>query len=536
MDPQLKAALRNIRLKGRFLRGLLGDFDDNVEVTGRPGYYYVRVEKPGGYEVGIFPGRVRALYNLPVRIETHPVTGVQFIAGADDETIAYGSTDPATIPALELHATTHGWGGDDMLMWLHTMQLFPLRCQPHDTTSTSVVIQAGTYYSEGVFCVLAAALTVDLSSYFSASGLKYVLVYLESSGNAGVQDDGATHLRDLSPAPAGTYWVAAVRLVAGESIGWQNIVDLRFMNSGVVNGGELELGTDYIVVGTGHPGIAGRWARLGTTLDTLLDTTRGTGLLANDDTDYVFLGIDRVASDEGRASLIWGDNSDDELWIAHYGMGSGTKTYVMRLTASGDLWILGTVDGVDVSAHDHSGGAEMGVAFPFLNLSDTPAVYTGMAGRVVTVKADETGLEFGTGGGSGGTVHPIHRWHIDGALAVADEVDGVWVVQDTFVPAYVWLYCRVAGTASSTIVDVEKSTDNGSTWTSLFASGGDYPELGYSAGHVATGAPDAIALYAGTLLRMNIDQVATGAEDLTVQLVPVDMQPAGGLLAIMGVG
>ena len=106
-NAELRRAMQNIRLKGALLRGLLGDFDGNIEVAGRPGYYYVRVEKPGGYEVGIFPGRVRALNNLPVRVETDPITRVQFIAGLDDQTITYSGIDPATIPAMERHALTH---------------------------------------------------------------------------------------------------------------------------------------------------------------------------------------------------------------------------------------------------------------------------------------------------------------------------------------------------------------------------------------------------------------------------------------------
>jgi hypothetical protein len=38
----------------------------------------------------------------------------------------------------------------------------------------------------------------------------------------------------------------------------------------------------------------------------------------------------------------------------------------------------------------------------FLGLSDTPNSYAGQSGKIVKVKADETGLEFGEGGGGGG--------------------------------------------------------------------------------------------------------------------------------------
>ena len=59
---------------------------------------------------------------------------------------------------------------------------------------------------------------------------------------------------------------------------------------------------------------------------------------------------------------------------------------------------------------------EGGIAPPvtnntFLNLTDTPSSYIGQAGKTVAVKADETGLEFVTGGGGGitgsGTINEI---------------------------------------------------------------------------------------------------------------------------------
>lgn len=238
MSVELRRATQNLRRKGQFVRGLLGDFSGTIAVAARPGYYYVRVEKPGGYEVGIFSGRVRALYNLPVRIETHPLTNQQFIAGVDDEMIAYSGENPATIPAIELHGVTHGWGGDDMVMWLHTIQLFPLRCQPHPTNSAYVVIQAGTYFTAGRFCVLAEPLAVDLSAYFPASARRWVLVYMQSDLTADVQDDGALNLAELVPV-TGKYLCAAVRLRAGAGVGWEDIVDARFIPQESGSGEEI---------------------------------------------------------------------------------------------------------------------------------------------------------------------------------------------------------------------------------------------------------------------------------------------------------
>jgi hypothetical protein len=47
------------------------------------------------------------------------------------------------------------------------------------------------------------------------------------------------------------------------------------------------------------------------------------------------------------------------------------------------------------------GAASSGGVTEFLELNDTPDTYAGQSGLVVKVKVDESGLEFGTGGGSG---------------------------------------------------------------------------------------------------------------------------------------
>lgn len=533
-NRDLVRAARSLRKKGNFLRGLLGDFSGTIEVLGRPGYYYVRLDKPGGYEVGVFPGRVRPLNNLPVRVETHPLTGVQYIVGPDDETLIYGGADPADVPVLDIHGDTHGWGGDDMAVWLHTQQIFPLRCQPSQTDPLSVVIQAGTFFSQGAFTVLDAPLEVSLAEYFPASGYKYVLLYMLSTGEAEIQDSSVQYLRDLVAPPEGTFWVAALRLAAGSNIGWPQIVDLRFLNSGVINAGKLKMGEDFIVVGAGHPDTNWRWVRLGTMLDALLDTTRGTGMLAVDSTDYVFLGVDRVAADEGRASLIWGDNLNDDLWIAHYNHITGEKTYVARITPSGNIILLdgALVDGVDVGLHDHSGEAGLGLQFPFEHLSNVPNSLAGRAGNLVTVNVAETGLVFTDPGAVSGS-HPIHRWHVDGPLAAADEVDGVWVVQSAFVPMHVWIYCEDPGTLGSTIVDIQRSTSLGNSWTTLFAIE-DMPELEAGADLVSSSKTDALLLNQGTLLRCNIVQAAVGSMGLTVQFAPVKAEDES-LMTIMGI-
>jgi hypothetical protein len=60
--------------------------------------------------------------------------------------------------------------------------------------------------------------------------------------------------------------------------------------------------------------------------------------------------------------------------------------------------IKDAIDSIDQAMIDFLAGA-----FSFLGLTDTPSAYTGQAGKVVKVNATGDGLEFGTGGGGGGT-------------------------------------------------------------------------------------------------------------------------------------
>lgn len=479
-DQQMQRAGAGLRRKGAFLRGLLGDFAGNITVADRPGYYYVRVDRAGsGYELGIFPGRIRALYNLPIRIETNPLTQVQYIAGIDDQTLAYSGVDPADVPAIERHAATHEYGGDDMLQWLHTLQLFPLRCQPSDTDGTRVAIQRGTYFAESTFVTLNTPLEVDLTAYWPLSGQKYVLVYLTGAGAAGVADNGAYFLADLGAAPAGMFWVAAVRLRPGDGVGWQDIVDLRFVNAGVL-------------------GSAVSHAAL-------------TDILP-DDHHAAFTATDHTALGDGtphHAAVTLDVNADALLSLTGQEVGL-------------DPQIANTVLAGPVSG---AAAAPTFRVFPFLGLSDTPGSYVGQAGKVAAVNPGETGLIFtdpGGGGGGSGDVSLTFQaryWTVDGPLAAVDEAGGVWRVMENFAISAVTMYLLETGTASSTLIDVDRSDDGGQTWTTLFTTPALRPEL--PAGQLdrrASSVPDTTLVFQGDLLRLNIAQVATGARGLSAQI------------------
>lgn len=167
--------------------------------------------------------------------------------------------------------------------------------------------------------------------------------------------------------------------------------------------------------------------------------------------------------------------------------------------------------------------------------NDGAATVTGIQGRNVVSTAPVDGQVYvwnGTAsqwepqaGGSGGggvaraTPATTPRWHIDGYLDVYDEVDGVWRLMQGFEIQSVIVYLKGTGSASSTIIDVEKSVDGGVIWTSIFSNPANRPEISAGGAHTATGTPTTVStLSTGTLLRTNIDQVATGAYSIDIQL------------------
>jgi hypothetical protein len=229
-----KQTLDRRRPKGYRWSGLLGDFGGNVTAD-RPGEVWVRLRQAGsnGYSVGSFPNRanVRAWYNLPVYVEMDPLTGEQYVSGTDKLAQAYGesagNTDTGGAEDLPLHGAYHGWGGDDQVSWIHTLQVFPLRVQPSTTVAT-VIVEPGVYYANGVTCVLQAALTVDLSAYQPVGGAKYLVLYIDDAGAVGVVE--TTSLSGNALPPKGTYALGIVRLRANGVVAWRDMsADLRFV-------------------------------------------------------------------------------------------------------------------------------------------------------------------------------------------------------------------------------------------------------------------------------------------------------------------
>ncbi len=124
-------------------------------------------------------------------------------------------------------------------------------------------------------------------------------------------------------------------------------------------------------------------------------------------------------------------------------------------------------------------------------------------------------------GGGGGTqeIFIAPRWHVDGTLSAAVEVDGIWRATQDFKISAVWMYVRSLGTTSNTIIDIQRSQDGGNNWDTLFTNPANRPTLAWNAStHVATGVPALIQIQAGHLLRVEIIQAAANSRCLDVQI------------------
>jgi hypothetical protein len=125
---------------------------------------------------------------------------------------------------------------------------------------------------------------------------------------------------------------------------------------------------------------------------------------------------------------------------------------------------------------------------------------------------DIGGLGPGTPGLTDAATDPI--FHADGALIVTADINGVWICPRDSTILAVYAHCRTPGSAGSTVVDVHL---NGVT---IFTTQASRPELDWDdADQVAKSAtPDITALVEYDVLTVDVDQIATGAKDLTVMV------------------
>lgn len=190
-------------------------------------------------------------------------------------------------------------------------------------------------------------------------------------------------------------------------------------------------------------------------------------------------------------------------------------------TANKAAMVLITID--DAGAVIQTKGAEVDI--DALTIADVPEVPAGTAFLcgAIRVYNGQTEIQDGrtntdiwdgrfswmSGASGSGNL----TFAVDGRLAVSTNVPNAIVITKATVISEVYAYVKTTGSASSTIIDVNK---NGTT---IYTTQANRPTIAYNDanGWVNT-SPDVLSFDAGDIITLDIDQVATGASDLVVVL------------------
>jgi hypothetical protein len=241
-----------------YIPGMLGatiNGEERVDISGRPGYVYVRIHSNLSEIVQVYNDKVSPVYGLPVLVVRDDVDTTRYrIYGRD--TGAYENWQSST-NYVAVHGNQHSFnpenlGGGD-IVWVYDQQIMPLLVYPSGTTGAGMVMIAPdlrwNFSNTGTamqWQAVGGTGTASLLTYKPATGSmgSVVLVTLNSYGNpeliAGALDFDASvtggaallqYLPSWTPYYNANYTsLAMVRLVSGTSvITWENIYDLRKM-------------------------------------------------------------------------------------------------------------------------------------------------------------------------------------------------------------------------------------------------------------------------------------------------------------------
>jgi hypothetical protein len=207
----------------------------------------------------------------------------------------------------------------------------------------------------------------------------------------------------------------------------------------------------------------------------------------------------------------WYDPGNDIDDAGDDGFGSIIYHCVLAITGAEDPIVVNGAANLNIYELDDGFGADT----VKVSANDTTSGYLNgklIAGSNITLTENNNGanetltIEAHAPGGS----DPV--FHVEGALMVAADVDGVHISPRVATITAVYIYCRDPGSASSTIVDVHK---NGVT---IFTNQANRPTLAWNDGDqvAKSGVPDIVTLAENDVLSIDIDQIGTGSEDLTV--------------------
>jgi hypothetical protein len=452
----------------RIFSGLLGNGFGKVDAG--EGKAYVRIA--GSVNTAVCSG-VPYVNNLPVWVGYTPdfpntlrVLGQQSTKASE------------FIDGVGKHGNQHEWmgagvGGGTDVVKVHLQQFVPLMVLPYSGLRVQVypgIAWTGTEYkliadtnSQGK----PIPTIIDLTNYFpSTDKEKYVLIGIDTDGEIEVvdgiveKDEGGTMIYKLA---AVRRYDSQIEIVVNREV--VDIVDLRFPIWRALSYDEIVGELD--------------WSDIDMTGSNLSDLE--TKLF----TDLNMTGSSIADLEKHSHTLLTdiGTNTHDQI-----------DTFIAGHTHVED----------DITNLDHNAQKIKGIPLNLSGLSDGDGI-------IYDQGADEWIPGASSGGGGGGTSGDWLEF-IDGALVVETGVGGTYIVpRDSTIEA-VMIHCKDQGSTGSTIVDVNL---NGTT---IFTTQSGRPELAYDDvdGVATSGTPDVVTLVAGDILTIDIDQIATGAESLSV--------------------
>jgi hypothetical protein len=100
---------------------------------------------------------------------------------------------------------------------------------------------------------------------------------------------------------------------------------------------------------------------------------------------------------------------------------------------------------------------------------------------------------------AGGAATIQHRWDANGPFQVGTLVDGAYISDSAWSITGIWIYRGTAGSASSTIVDINK---NGTT---MYTTQANRPTIAYNDGDSKVDAtlPDVVTIAAGDIITLD---------------------------------
>jgi hypothetical protein len=220
-----------------------------VDVTGRPGYVWVRLRNDMSEAVQAYNDQVSPVYGLGVIVVRDPIDKSRWrIKGRDLGRYNSWSSASAYLPAHNYsHSLPINNPGADPV-WVYSRQIMPLALVPSGTSGAmSLIVKDFIYNRNSIWRYFSETSTSDLSGYKpSGTNAVFVLVYLDTSDSIsylrGSEFSSATGTANVVPnipnSPSDCYIpIAGVYLLSGtSSLSWINIYDARPFFSPVVTG------------------------------------------------------------------------------------------------------------------------------------------------------------------------------------------------------------------------------------------------------------------------------------------------------------